>query len=229
MANATKEVFDRTASDYDRERALLIPGCDSFYRWAVDLIPAGAKSIIDLGAGSGLLTERVRERFPHARIELIDFSEAMLDLARKRLGDDPNLRYTVADYATDPLPGSVCSIVSSLSIHHLEHAAKRELFGRVFASLKPRGVFVNAEQVGGPTEQLDQRYRALWLDQVRAAGATEQQIADSLYRQQQDRCADVEQQLDWMRAAGFADADCWYKEGRFAVLAASKPAAGEPI
>jgi len=83
-------------------------------------------------------------------------------------------------------------------------------------------VFVNADQVAGPTPELDERYKVLWMEQVRAAGATEQQLAASLYRQQEDRCASVEDQLGWMRAAGFADADCWYKENRFAVLAGTR-------
>jgi tRNA (cmo5U34)-methyltransferase len=222
MLNLTKEVFDATASTYDRDRARLIPGCDAFYRWAIDLIPAGAKTIVDLGAGSGLLTQLIRRRFPNARIHLIDFSAAMLDLARKRLGNDPNLTFTESDYATDPIPTEVCAIVSSLSIHHLDDEAKRRVFRKAHESLKPRGVFVNAEQVAGPTPELDGRYRALWLQQVRALGATEQQVADSLYRQQQDRCVDVGRQLAWMREAGFADADCWYKEARFAVLAGTK-------
>jgi hypothetical protein len=30
MANRTKEVFDATASSYDADRSLLIPGCDTF-------------------------------------------------------------------------------------------------------------------------------------------------------------------------------------------------------
>lgn len=222
MPNLTKEVFDATASTYDRDRAKLIPGCDAFYRWAIDLIPAGAKTIVDLGAGSGLLTQLVRQRFPHVAIHLIDFSASMLDLARKRLGDEHNLIFTQADYAIEPIPSSVCAIVSSLSIHHLEDDAKRHVFRKVHDALKPRGVFVNADQVAGPTPELDNRYRALWLQQVHALGATEQQITDSLYRQQQDRCVDVERQLAWMRDAGFTDADCWYKEARFAVLAGTR-------
>jgi tRNA (cmo5U34)-methyltransferase len=230
MPNLTKEVFDATASTYDQDRARLIPGCNAFYRWAVDLIPAGAKIIVDLGAGSGLLTQLVRQRFPNATIHLVDFSAAMLDLARKRLGDDRNLTFTQADYAANPIPTSVCAIVSSLSIHHLDDEAKRRVFRKAYEALKPRGVFINAEQVAGPTPELDDRYRALWLQQVRALGATEQQIADSLYRQQQDRCVDVARQLAWMREAGFADADCWYKEARFAVLAGTRsPAASDRV
>ena len=86
--NHTKAVFDASASTYDADRSKLIPGCDAFYRWAVDLIPERAKNILDLGAGSGLLTMLVRRRFPDAHIRAIDFSGPMLELARARLGDD---------------------------------------------------------------------------------------------------------------------------------------------
>src|SRR5579875_473064 len=120
MLNRTKEVFDRTASTYDRDRSLLIPGCDAFYRWAIDLIPSWAENILDLGAGSGLLTVLVRDRFPEARIHLVDFSAPMLSLAGDRLGNDPRITYQRADYAKAPLPDGLCAVVSSLSIHHLD-------------------------------------------------------------------------------------------------------------
>ena len=222
VPNLTREVFDATASTYDRDRARLIPGCDTFYRWTLDLIPAHATSIVDLGAGSGLLSLLVRERFPSAQIYLIDFSGPMLELARKRLGESSEVTFIQADYATEPIPSEVSAVVSSLSIHHLEDEAKRRVFRKCWEALKPGGVFVNAEQVAGPTPELEQRYRALWLEQVRKLGATEEQISDSFYRQQQDRCVDVERQLDWMREAGFTDADCWYKEARLAVMSGTR-------
>jgi tRNA (cmo5U34)-methyltransferase len=220
--NNTKAVFDATASSYDRDRSRLIPGCDTFYRWAIELIPPRAKRILDLGAGSGLLSVLIRDRFPDSTIHLMDFSEAMLELARARLGDGPRIEYRQADYVNDRWPEDLCAVVSSLSIHHVEDDCKQAVFRRAFAALKPNGVFINADQFAGPTPELDMRYKALWLEQVRAAGASEQQIADSLYRKREDRCAPVEDQLDWMRQAGFADVDCWYKENCFAVLSGTK-------
>jgi len=222
MPNLTQQVFDATASTYDRDRSLLIPGCDNFYRWAIDLIPRRAKNILDLGAGSGLLSVLIRERFPDAQIHLMDFSAPMLELARARLGDDRRVTYRQADYVLDAWPDDLCAVVSSLSIHHVDDDGKREVFRKAFAALKPNGAFVNADQVAGPTADLDARYKALWLEQVRAAGATEQQVADSLYRKQEDRCAPVEDQLEWMRGAGFQDADCWYKDNCFAVFAGTR-------
>ena len=222
MINRTREVFDRTASTYDRDRSLLIPGCDTFYRWAIDLIPARAKKILDLGAGSGLLTRLIRNRFPEAHIHLIDFSAPMLALAGDRMGNDSRVTYQRADYVAAPVADDYCAVVSSLSIHHLDDEDKRAVYKKMHGALKQNGVFVNAEQVAGPTAELDTRYRALWLRQVREAGATEQQIEASLYRQQEDRCSPVGEQLRWMREAGFADADCWYKDNRFAVMAGTR-------
>ena len=223
MSN-TQLVFDTTAATYDADRARLIPCFEPFYRWAVELIPANANHILDLGAGTGLLSAFVRERFPDAYLHLVDISEPMLAKAAKRLAGDQEVHYQVGDYATAEWGSSYDAIVSALSIHHLEHDAKQALFRRVHAALKPGGVFINADQVLGPTPALEARYKQIWLEQVRALGATEQQIADSLYRQQEDRCASVENQLIWLRAAGFTDVDCWFKDNRFAVLAATKPA-----
>ncbi|QNI36103.1 class I SAM-dependent methyltransferase [Edaphobacter albus] len=223
MANLTQQVFNATASTYDADRSRLIPGCDRFYGWAIDLIPVNAKNILELGAGSGLYTQLIRDRFPKANIHLMDFSGSMLALAQNRLGNDPLITYSQADYLTEPFPHQLCAVVSSLSIHHLEDDGKRAIFRKAYSALLPNGVFINAEQVAGPTPELETRYKDLWLEQVRAAGATEQQIIDSLYRQQEDRCATVENQLLWMREAGFADADCWYKENRFAVFSGTRP------
>ena len=117
----------------------LIPACESFYRWAVDLIPPRARRIVELGAGSGILTTLIRAAFPEAAIHLIDFSEPMLDLARQRFAADgeasKNMFFHHADYVTEELPAQNCAVVSSLSIHHLEDEDKRLLFGKthVFA------------------------------------------------------------------------------------------------
>lgn len=222
MINHSKEVFDATASTYDADRSRLIPGCDTFYRWAIALIPATAHRILELGAGSGLLTSLLRRRFPTAKLHLIDFSAPMLDLAKRRLGNDPLITYEQADYVIAPLPQNVDAVVSSLSIHHLDDADKRAVFRRAYDALSPGGVFVNAEQVAGPTPELEARYKNLWLEQVCANGATPEQVEASLYRQQEDRCASVHDQLSWLREAGFADADCWYKENRFAAMAGTR-------
>ena len=220
----TQTIFDITAPTYDADRAKLIPCFDAFYRRSTDLIAHDAKNILDLGAGTGLLSQFVRQWYPSAHIVLADLSEPMLAHARERFAGDTNVTFEVTDYTTAPINGTYDSIVSGFSIHHIDDEAKRALFAKIFRALRPGGTFVNAEQVAGPTPALDAVYKSLWLQQVREGGATPDQIADSLYRQQDDRCASVEDQLQWMREAGFTDADCWFKDNRFAVLAGTRPA-----
>jgi tRNA (cmo5U34)-methyltransferase len=221
---SARTVFDRASATYDAARSKLIPPYERFYSTAVTLLPFEPDSeihVLDLGAGTGLLSAFVREKFRNAQLYLVDLSDLMLDRARQRLGTN-RVEYAVCDYASEPIQGQWDAIVSALSVHHIADPAKRALFPRIYAALVPGGVFVNAEQVAGPTPELSLRYHQQWLALVRQRGATEQEIADAEYRMQTDYCTPLEDQLAWMREAGFADADCWLKEGRFAVLSGSR-------
>ncbi len=76
------------------------------------------RRILDAGCGSGPLFAALRER--GAVVAGIDASAGMLAQARKRLGDDADLR--VADLA-DPLPfadNTFDDVMASLVLHYLE-------------------------------------------------------------------------------------------------------------
>lgn len=221
--NNSRAVFDATAATYDRDRMKLIPGHEAFYAAALELIPTDAMHIVELGAGSGLFSAMLRAAFPEAHLTLIDFSENMLALARNRLGKDPHITFSLADYTAEPLPSHSDAIVSSLSIHHLEDDRKCALLQPIFTALQPDGIFINADHIAGPTPELEEIYQLRWLSAVRSLGATEQQIADSLFRQQEDRRTPVAPQLAWLREAGFANVDCWYKHSSFAVMSGTRP------
>lgn len=225
MSPHASRVFDGHATEYDGLRRRLVPPFDAFYGTAVaalDLLPSPPARVLDLGAGTGLLTRMVAAAHPGAELTLLDGSPAMLDQARAALGDGPT--YVEADL-TDPLPpGPWSAVVSALAIHHLSDDDKRALFSRVHAALGPGGVFVNAEQVQAPTPALQQVYVDRHRSEARAAGATADEWGAAVERMRVDRCATVEDQLSWLRAAGFADADCLFKDHRFAVLVAVRGA-----
>jgi tRNA (cmo5U34)-methyltransferase len=221
MSEAARAAFEAHAEDYEAERRRLLPCFDAFYAAAVEAVGLSGRPparVLDLGAGTGLLAGFVAQAFPAAQLMLLDGAGAMLAQARERLGERAS--YVVGDFA-DPLPeGPWDAIVSSLAIHHVDDPGKRDLFARVRTALAPGGVFVNAEQVAGESAWLDAVYVERHERAARALGATEAEWAAAAQRMSHDLCATVEDQLAWLRSAGFADAGCFWRDGRFAVLVA---------
>lgn len=222
-----KAAFDRYAQVYDETRKKLIPCFDDFYGTALDLFPSDREkelSVLDLGAGTGLMSAMVRQRFPHARILMTDISDGMLAQAGKRFPNDVRVRFETADYAEALPEAKFDVVVSALSVHHLEDPEKKRLFGRIFDRLNPGGLFINADQVLGRTRAVERMYRETWLKQVRAAGISETELAQGLERMKEDRMAPLDDQLAWMDRAGFTEVNLWYKYYNFVVWSGKKEA-----
>jgi tRNA (cmo5U34)-methyltransferase len=217
-------LFDRFATSYDAGRRVLIPPFEDFYGTAVEVatlrLPADRPpDVLDLGAGTGLLTGLIAAARPDARLTLLDASPAMLDQAPQRLGDVWSRCTAVVGDANDALPdGPFDAIVTALAVHHLDDAAKRELYRRVHDRLRPGGVFVNAEQVAGPTSSLDALYVERWLHHTAALGASPSDHEEAAVRMSMDLPATVDDQCAWLRDAGFVDVDCFFKAWRFSVF-----------
>ena len=215
-------LFGRDAAGYDDLRRRLIPCFDDFYGTALKLIAESRTvaeiDVLDVGAGTGLFSAMILQRYPVGRLCLLDGSAAMLEQARGRFLEDNRVEYRLADMSEADLGGQWDIVISALAIHHLPDDGKRDLYRRIRHGLKPGGLFVNAEQVAGPNPIADERYSRIWLEQIRGLGVSEQEIDNARERMSYDRCASVENQLQWLAEAGFSDIDCSFKAWRFAVL-----------
>jgi SAM-dependent methyltransferase len=177
----------------------------------LELLPVGARRVLDLGCGDGRLLALVLRARPDAEGVAIDFSSTMIAAARTRFGDDERVAVVEHDLGR-PLPdlGAFDAVVSSFAIHHLVDHRKRELYGEIFAALAPGGRFCNLEHVSSPTE-------ALHAEFYRALGQPVEQEDPS------NKCIPVHVQLDWLRVIGFEDVDCFWKWRELALLSGTKP------
>jgi tRNA (cmo5U34)-methyltransferase len=225
-----KAAFDASARDYDRSRRQLVPCFDDFYASALELLPFAPEAplrVLDLGAGTGLLSGFVRGRFARAELVLADVAPEMLRQARERFAGDPRVSFVPLDLEDPRWPAPLegvpfDAVVSCLAIHHVPDEGKRALFGRVCAALREGGVFVNADQLSGETPRVEAQQRAGWLRRVRELGTPEDVLAAAIERMRHDRPATLEAQLGWLRDAGFRDVHCAYRSGMFAVVAGTR-------
>ncbi|PTA45463.1 class I SAM-dependent methyltransferase [Micromonospora sp. RP3T] len=227
------EAFDAVAGRYDEARRRLVPCFDAFYGTAIEVaapplraaLAAGrTPEVLDLGAGTGLLSLLLSAAVPGVRLTLVDGAPAMLAVATGHLTARGVPHRTVHADLADPLPaGRYDAVVSALAIHHLDDEGKRALYRRAAGALAPGGVFVNAEQVAGPTPALDRRYDEVWTARITELGSDADEIAASRERMRHDRPATVADQCGWLVEAGLADVDCFFKEWRFAVFGGHRP------
>ncbi|WFE42373.1 class I SAM-dependent methyltransferase [Micromonospora sp. WMMD998] len=227
------DAFDAVAGSYDQARRRLVPCFDAFYGTAVEVaapplraaLAAGrTPEVLDLGAGTGLLSLLLTAAIPGVRLTLVDGAPGMLAVATGHLSARGVPHRTVHADLADPLPaGRYDAVVSALAIHHLDDDGKRALYRRSAAALAPGGVFVNAEQVAGPTPALDRRYDEVWTARITELGSDAEEIAASRERMRHDRPATVADQCRWLGEAGLTDVDCFFKEWRFAVFGGRAP------
>ena len=223
-------LFDTGAQDYDRSRRQIVPGLDRAYGAVLKSIPhkrGEAIRVLDLGAGTGLLSAGVAGKFPRSRVTLVDISVGMLRVARRRLGEEfpgevGRFEFRTMDFARKALPGEFDLVVSALSIHHLTDRDKRELFKRVYAALSDGGHFVNLDQVSGATPEEEVRLQKWWLRRVRGAGVSERDLSSARTRMRADKNATLEAQLGWLEGAGFGAVNCVHRHHRFAVYGGVK-------
>jgi tRNA (cmo5U34)-methyltransferase len=225
-----QSVFDQAAERYDRARRQLVPCFEDLYGTVIERIPFerdAAIRVLDLGAGTGLLSAFIAESFPSARLTLVDISEAMLTHARRRFADRAaRVEFRRLDLAREPLCGQYEAVVSALAIHHLKNDAKRRLFQEAHDVLCDAGVFVNADQVLGRTPAIDDEYKAAWLRQVRERGVREDDLAAALERMKHDEMATLSLQVKYLKDVGFTAVDCWYESDGFVVYGGRRRAEG---
>ncbi|NEP03190.1 MAG: class I SAM-dependent methyltransferase [Symploca sp. SIO2E9] len=173
------EVFAETAN-FDRGIRQLMPRYDEILDVLARCTPANAQRILDLGCGTGETSLKILDRCQDAEVIGVDYSRRMLDFARTKI-NLAGYSYRWTGYEGDfgewanhnlSLPGEFDVCVSSFAIHHLTDEMKLTLFERIRSSLKPGGVFWNADRVLPESLALKEVYQERREDWAQSQGTS---------------------------------------------------------
>jgi ubiquinone/menaquinone biosynthesis C-methylase UbiE len=142
-------------------------------RWLVEHCGIGESStVVDLGCGSGIVTQLLLKRFghaPHFRVIAIDPSEWELNIARARISDN---RVTFiqgrAQEARGIINAEVDAVLLCNVLHQVLLTERRSVFEGAFALVRPGGlVGANTLFYNGGIEAQTRPFYLRWMAEAR--------------------------------------------------------------
>jgi tRNA (cmo5U34)-methyltransferase len=227
---STEAVQQWAASARDREQKRA-----SHLRVLGELLPLGEHdefTFLDLGAGTGAASRVLLQLYPRSTAVLADYSPQMMNEGSRDMAPFAGrYRYVEFDMSTShwptTIPTAVAAVVTSLSVHHLPDDRKQGLFAEIFDHLVPGGWYLNYD----PVTSVDPLVEDSWarvndrLDPDAARKRLHPTPMEHTRHQNHVRyMIPLEQQLDYVRAAGFAAIDVYWKHLENVIYGGFRPA-----
>ncbi len=207
---------------------------------ALEVLPfprTAALRAIDLGIGTGYLTERFLNSFPNSRVVGIDGAQAMIELAKARLTSlASRVEFVIGDFRKlqelAPGAGPVDIVFSAYALHHLGRPDKERVLRQVVELLVRGGWFVNADLIVADSPELQSR-----LQEIRVAGIVERargsdkRFADlvstrrflaDLEKNERDQPLTLAEDLEVLQTSGLKNVSALWLEYREVVSAGQK-------
>lgn len=216
-----------TGDQYDEDIVRVIP----FYHELHEQIsfflkqhyqPNASYRILDLGVGTGITSKMIQDILPNTRLEVVDFSEDMLQSARQRLGDT-GVQYICANYAEQMFEENAYDIVISvIGLHHQNTGGKKGMFKKIYNTLRPGGVFI----LGDLMYNKDSKKQAVatahhfhYMVEHLNPARLEEWSYHHLYL---NDCATASDQVLWLEQVGFQEVEVHMHHHNTALITAKK-------
>lgn len=216
--------FEKTAFKYDELINRIVPWYNEQNEIIVKLIPFEKSDhlrALDLGSGTGALSFSILKSFPKVHVVMLDLAKNMLTECRSNLANYKNrITLKMKNFGTEGIGHNYDIVVSGFAIHHLIDNEKKRLFSRVYRALNPGGCFIVREVTLGETPDLTEKYREMWGQFIKMNEENDKIWLDKHLKE--DFPSTIEDQMSWLRNAGFSDVGCYWKYLNFAIFGGIK-------
>ena len=185
MSSQSIDAYDMASrvATYDADMEVMHPNRARMVDVTLEFLPFPNDmevQVLELGAGTGYLTQRLLALYPRARVVAIDGAESMVELATCRLGAlNERVSFRIGDFREiDRLVEPDLrfdAVVSSYALHHLDSVEKTRVVAHAAACLGPGGWFINSdliESTSGVIKDRTQQLRVAGIVQRASEGDT---------------------------------------------------------
>ena len=95
--NLVPKFFDQTGTTYDRVVSYGTLGKDKYWKREILRQISNGVSFLDLACGTGILTRKIAEKFPNAKIVGVDITKSYLDVAKQNSNSFDNISFILDD------------------------------------------------------------------------------------------------------------------------------------
>lgn len=248
--------FDKSINHWNEDHSasflelgdIFVPGRAEQLTTLVNLLPAESSEIftvVELGTGGGHLAQAILEQFPRCHYLALDGSETMREhLARRLTSFHDRLEihpFELAEQAWhQALPSPLRCVLSSLCVHHLTGAQKRQFFVDMAQHLETGGAILLADIVEPATQQIANLFARQYDEMVREQSMAKrgnlsgyEQFCEMKWNyfihdyglanpDPVDHPSPLSEQLRWLDEAGFSSTDCFWMRAGHAIYGGYK-------
>jgi demethylmenaquinone methyltransferase/2-methoxy-6-polyprenyl-1,4-benzoquinol methylase len=136
-----RSFFSDTGKSYDKVVEMFTLGQDSHWKEEIMKIMPPSKRILDLGCGTGIMTQYIAKQNPSAEIVGVDITENMLTVYKERLRSNPSIHAQpiLGNAETVTLEGEFDVVVSSYLAKYVDPDT---LLTNIGPHLRSGGIFI---------------------------------------------------------------------------------------
>lgn len=217
--------FNEFSKNYTNDMIACVPCYSELISGFTKYLPDNfnASNILDLGCGNGNITMQLLSRFPAANYTLVDASTQMIELCRNLFRENKvsyvNKYFNEFEFEKEAYD----LVVAGFSLHHCEDNEKKSMFRKIYSSLIQGGIFSYSDLMISKEDPYHPLMLKEWKEFVHKTfpdGEKWNWIME--HYEVFDRPSDYQQQIKWIKEAGFLDIQTPIKKDYWVYLQALK-------
>ena len=242
---------EKMAINYDKMCQITVPGYDFLQNAVIDILKFEDMDkivLLDLGAGSGILIEKVLKEFPDSTCYYLDSSDEFMSVAKEKLQKyEDRVNYIKSDFCRNwesEITVKPTVITSMSAIHHLQTENKKKLYKKCYDALEENGWFFNIDEMKTLTEDAYLKSLNYWVNHAEKQkhvlpedlsssydawmekfSSWKKRNVDNIHLPKQEG-DDIHEpflaQLDWLKEIGFSKTDIFSKHLLWCLIGGKK-------